>query len=118
MTREWWLERIETLQQIVDGSDIETDVHKAAFEELKEVQRQYLEWERFESNKEAAENNLYLEEARLHLQDKNGRRDMIKAGASLGVTSVLTWVVLNFEKVGNVTSKVWNTISNGFRIRL
>lgn len=117
MDLEWFKLEIANVQEKISKAPVGSDERKAAMEELKELTRQLMEYERILNDKSKTDANVAIEEMKAYNENKKGVRDLIKTCLSLLATCGITLITLNYEQFKVVTSKAWGFISSAVKLK-
>ena len=117
MNKEWFELEIVNVQNRISTSAPGSEERAKAIEELKELTRQLMEYERIMNDKEKNQTNLEIEQMKAWNENKKGVRDLIKLCVSILATCGITLVTLNYEETKTITSKIWGVISGALKLK-
>ena len=117
MDKEWFELEISNVQQRISRAPVGSEERTKAIEELKELTRQLMEYEKIINDKSRTDTNLEIEQMKAYNENKKGIRDLIKTCLSILATCGITLVTLNYEQFKVVTSKVWGIVSSALKLK-
>lgn len=117
MNVEWFELEIINVQDRISKAAPGSEERTKAIEELKELTRQLMEFEKLENERSRNETNLEIEHLKAWNDNRKATKDLIKTCVSILATCGITLVTLNYEETRTITSKIWGVISSALKLK-
>lgn len=117
MNVEWFELEIANVQDRISKAAPGSEERTKAIEELKELTRQLMEFEKLENERSRNETNLEIEHLKAWNDNRKATKDLIKTCVSILATCGITLVTLNYEETRTITSKIWGVISSALKLK-